>query len=103
MTRLIGLRRLLAVLHARNLEFLRDRATLAWNILLPLALVTALAVIFGGGERPLFKVAVLHPGTSIDTHLHPFLGTHYVEFFSVTEQEPAVRKVARHQIDLLLD
>lgn len=98
-----AIRRLASVLHARNLEFLRDRATLAWNILLPVALVIALAVIFGGPERPLFKVGVLNTGTSIDRQLHPFLTTHYVEFFPARHQADAVRKVARHQMDLLLD
>lgn len=95
--------RLLAVLHARNLEFLRDRATLGWNVLVPVVLVIAMALIFGGPERPLFKVGVLHAGDSIDATLHPFLATHYVEFFTTTNEEDAVKKVARHQMDLLLD
>lgn len=97
------MKRLLAVLHARNLEFLRDRATLAWNIVLPVALVVGLAVIFGGPERPLFKVGVLHEGEEIRASAHPFLSTHYVEFFSARGEADAVRKVSRHQMDLLLD
>ena len=97
------MRRMLAVLHARNLEFLRDRATLAWNLLLPVALVIGLAIIFGGPERPLFKVGVLHASERIDPQGHPFLNTHYVEFFSARDEADAVRKVARHQMDLLLD
>ncbi|HJS21958.1 MAG TPA: ABC transporter permease [Steroidobacteraceae bacterium] len=96
-------RRLLAVLHARNLEFLRDRATLGWNVLLPVVLVIAMGLIFGGPERPLFKVAVLQSGASIETTQHPFLRTHYVEFFKAKSEADAVKKVARHQIDLLLD
>ena len=97
------IRRLFAVLHARNLEFLRDRATLGWNVLLPIALVTALALIFGGTERPLFKVGVLHRGTEIAASMHPFLATRYIEFFTPSDEVDAIRKVGRHQIDLLLD
>lgn len=97
------IRRMLAVWHARNLEFLRDRATLAWNLVLPIALVIGLAIIFGGPERPLFKVGVLHAGESIQQSAHPFLRTHYVEFFSARSEADAVRKVSRHQMDLLLD
>jgi ABC-2 type transport system permease protein len=97
------MRRMLAVLHARNLEFLRDRATLAWNLLLPVALVIGLAIIFGGPERPLFKVGVLHSAERIDPAAHPFLRTHYVGFFTARNETDAVRKVSRHQMDLLLD
>jgi ABC-type multidrug transport system permease subunit len=113
------LRRLLAVMHARNLEFVRDRATFGWNLLLPVALVVALAIIFGGPERPLFKVGVLgadpaalaavapdgpgdQPAATPDAR-HPFLATHYVEFLPARDEQDAVRKVSRHQIDLLLD
>ena len=97
------MRRLFAVLHARNLEFLRDRATLGWNVLLPIALVIALALIFGGAERPLFKVGVLHRGATLETSAHPFLATRYIEFFTPADEADALRKVGRHQIDLLLD
>ncbi len=102
----MNLRRLGAVWHARNLEFLRDRATLFFNLLFPLALVIAFAVIFGGQPRAIFKVDVVAPqGATLDAALHPFLGTRYVDFVRV---EPAgldatIRKVERHQADLLLD
>ncbi len=102
----MNLRRLYAVWHARNLEFLRDRSTLIFNILFPLALVVAFAVIFGRGEQDLLKVGVVAPpGVSIDATLHPFLGTRHVDFYRVDAANlvTAVRKVERHQADLLLD
>lgn len=102
----MSVRRMLAVWHARNLEFLRDRSTLVFNFLFPLALVVAFAVIFGGQPRALFKVDVIAPpGTAVDAGLHPFLATRFVDFVSI---EPGalratVRKVERHQVDLLVD
>ncbi len=99
-------RRLAAVWHARNLEFLRDRSTLVFNFLFPLALVVAFAVIFGGGAQSLFKVGVVAPaGTTLDARLHPFLATSHVDFYVVdaADIDDAVRKVERHQVDLLLD
>jgi ABC-2 type transport system permease protein len=98
--------RLLAVWHARNLEFLRDRSTLIFNFVFPLALVVAFAVIFGGQPRALFKVDVIAPAdAALDAGLHPFVGTRYVDFvrIDVGEIEGAIRKVERHQVDLLLD
>jgi ABC-2 type transport system permease protein len=52
------IRRLLSVFHARNLEFLRDRATLLFTLLLPIMLVIGMGFVFGGPQRPLFKVGV---------------------------------------------
>lgn len=98
--------RLAAVWQARNLEFLRDRSTLIFNFLFPLVLVIAFAVIFGGQSRDLFKIGVvLPPGAALDAGLHPFLGTKYVDFYAVdaAAQQEAIRKVGRHQADLLLD
>ncbi|MGQ0383600.1 MAG: ABC transporter permease [Gammaproteobacteria bacterium] len=102
----MSLRRLAAVWHARNLEFLRDRSTLVFNFLFPLALVVAFAVIFGSQARAVFKVGVLaSPAAALDARLHPFLGTRHVDFYPVEEAEldDAIRKVERHQSDLLVD
>lgn len=102
----MNLRRLLTVWHARNLEFLRDRSTLVFNFLFPLALVVAFAVIFGGQARAVFKVGVLAPpGVELEASLHPFLDTRHVDFYRVAEAglPEAVRKVERHQADLLVD
>ena len=102
----MNFRRLAAVWHARNLEFLRDRATLVFNFLFPLALVVAFALIFGGQPRALFKVDVIAPpGAALDASLHPFLGTRYVDFVRAAsgDLDATIRKVERHQVDLLID
>src|SRR5689334_17820110 len=93
--------RLLAVLHARNLEFLRDRSTLIFTLLLPVMLVIGMGFVFGGPERPLFKVGVLAP--HIDRAAHPFLRERYVEFIALPEEQAALQKVRHQQVDLLVD
>ncbi len=93
--------RLLALWHARNLEFVRDRGSLIFTLVLPLALVVGLSFVFGGPERALFKVGVLTadlPGVE-----HPFLAERYVDFVATSERAAAIRKVSRHQLDLLLE
>jgi ABC-2 type transport system permease protein len=94
------IRRLLAVVHARNLEFLRDRSTLAFTLLLPVVLVIGMSFVFGGPERPLFKVGVL--GVH-DRQAHPFLAERYVEFVDMADQPSALHKLTHQQIDLLVD
>jgi ABC-2 type transport system permease protein len=98
-----SLRRLAAVIRARNLEFLRDWSALGWNLLLPMFLVLGLAFMFSGPEKPLFKVAIMSDVAAPDASQHPFLGTQYIEFFQVTDRARAINKVERHQIDMLLD
>jgi ABC transporter DrrB family efflux protein len=95
------MRRLLSVLHARNLEFLRDRSTLIFTLLLPVLLVIGMGFVFGGPERPLFKVGVLAP--AIDRAAHPFLRERYVEFIPLPQQVQALQKLTHQQVDLLVD
>ena len=95
------MKRLLAVWHARNLEFLRDRPTLLFTLLLPLSVVVGMGFIFGGPPRPLFKVGVL--GTRIDSHANPFLQERYVQFVSVHDMTGGLEEVTHQRIDLLLD
>ncbi|MGH8222341.1 MAG: ABC transporter permease, partial [Woeseiaceae bacterium] len=94
-------RRIWAIFRARNLEFLRDRGTLSWNIVLPVAMVFGLSLIFSG-DRTQYTVGVLQPGEQIDASEHRFLKTRYIEFVPVVTLESGLRKVARHQLDLLV-
>lgn len=95
------IRRLLAVLHARNLEFLRDRGTLVFTLLLPVMVVIGMGFVFGGPPRPLFKVGLL--GGPADRGAHAFLAERYVEFVSEPREREALGKLTHQQIDLLLD
>jgi ABC transporter DrrB family efflux protein len=95
------IRRLLSVLHARNLEFLRDRSTMLFTLALPVALVIGMGFVFSGPERPLFKVGVV--AAHIDPQAHPFLRERYVEFIPEPGEAPALQKLTHQQIDLLVD
>ncbi|MBS0416820.1 MAG: ABC transporter permease [Proteobacteria bacterium] len=95
------MQRLAAVWHARNLEFVRDRATLIFTLILPIALVVGMSFVFGGKERPLFKVGVITQ--AIDRSVNPFLNERYTEFVPISDQAAGLRKVTHQQVDLLLD
>jgi len=95
------MRRMLSVLHARNLEFLRDRGTLLFTIVLPIMVVIGMGFVFGGPARPLFQVGVL--AAHIDKASHPFLRERYVEFIPLPEETAALKKLTHQQIDLLVD
>ena len=46
-------------MHARNMEFLRDRGTLFWNLIFPVFLVFGFAFAFSGRDDSLLKVGVI--------------------------------------------
>ncbi len=125
------MRRLLAVWHARNLEFLRDRGALFFTLILPLSIIIGMAIIFSGPPRPLFKVGVLsahraavslavaaapppplaQPRASHDPGrgscppgrcaADPFLQERYVQFIRVASRSKGVQDVRHQRIDML--
>jgi ABC-2 type transport system permease protein len=95
------MKRLLAVWHARNLEFLRDRPTLLFTLLLPVGVVIGMGFIFGGPPRPLFKVGVL--GAHVRSVENPFLHERYVQFVPIHDEATGLDEVSHQRIDLLLD
>ncbi len=96
------LKRIFAIFRARNLEFVRDRSSLSWNIILPVMLMFGLSFIFGGGDRTQYTVGVLQSGEQLDTGLHRFLDTRYIRFVVINNEEDGFRKISRHQLDLLV-
>ncbi|MDH3692227.1 MAG: ABC transporter permease [Gammaproteobacteria bacterium] len=96
------IRRFLAVLRARNMEFLRDRSSLGWNLLVPALLVLGIAWIFSEDDRALFKVGVLQDAEQINVSAHPFLSTKHIHFFATPDEPDAIHKISRHQMDMLL-
>ena len=96
------LKRIYAVFACRNREFVRDRGSLAWNLILPVALVFGLSFAFDG-QRDEYTVGVLQDGDVIDTAVHPFLETRYIRFVPYSDLDEALQKVERHQLDLVVD
>ncbi len=94
--------RIFSILHARNIEFLRDRSALGWNILLPVLLVLGMGAIFSGDGRAMFKVAVLQQAEVVDLTAHPFLQTRFIDFYAVSDLDDALAKLSRHQMDMLI-
>ena len=97
---LIGLRRFIAILAARNREFLRDRMAISWNLLLPVLIVMGFAFAFTADNDDLFKVGVHGERTESAA---PFFTTRHIQFIDIDALAEAVVKVERHQLDMLVD
>jgi len=98
----MSLQRLLAILSARNLEFWRDRSALSWNIAFPVLIVFGFAFAFTTGGPDLFKVGVLEHAQATPA-MARFMTLEHVQFIPVEQIEPALTKVERHQLDMLVD
>ncbi len=100
-------RRFLAVLKARNREFIRDRAALGWNIIFPILIVAGFAFAFSGKPMDLYKIGVYgaDPVQKLAEaeKTQAFFRTDYIRFIPVSDLAPALTKVERHQLDMLLD
>lgn len=94
------MKRFLAILRARNIEFARDRSALTWNILLPVLLIFGFSFLFSGNQKSSYKVGVFGHGATIS---EAFLKVNYVDFVPVLDLEKAIEKVRHHQLDMLVD
>jgi ABC-2 type transport system permease protein len=92
-------KRFAAVLKARNKEFIRDRASLSWNIVMPILLIAGLAFAFSKPDQNLFSVGYVGQPLTQDS----FFSTRHIEFIPMQDLDQAMVKVERHQIDMLLD
>lgn len=96
------LQRIYAIFSARNREFVRDRGTMAWNLVLPVVLLFGLSFAFSGDGRDQYTVGILQDSEELDASLHPFLQTRFINFVVVSDEPDAFSKIERHQLDLLL-
>jgi ABC-type multidrug transport system permease subunit len=97
------MKRFLAILHARNMEFIRDSSSLGWNIFFPLLLVLGFAAVFSGEPPAMFKVGVIGDPATLTGSDAEFLKTKYIQFIVVDNADAAIDKVGHFQLDMLLD
>ena len=99
-------KRFLALFLTRNKEFMRDRSSLSWNILMPVLIVAGFSLAFTGDISKKFKVAVVNQSTAT-LQSKQFLSLQHIDFYSVQNVDKdisrAINKVQRHQTDLFLD
>lgn len=91
------MRRFLALLHARNIEFIRDKSSLAWNFIFPLLMIAGFAVVFSNDNKTLYKAGLLEGDVA------HFSTVQHVEVISYGDSEAALSKLRHHQLDIVLD
>ncbi len=97
------MKKFLAVLHARNMEFLRDRSALAWNLAMPFLLVIGLAFTFSSNNREIYKIGIVGGLERMHSVAPTLQATRYIEFIPYDDLATAIGKVEHHQMDMLID
>ncbi len=98
------MKRFLAILQARSMEFLRDRSTLGWSVVFPILLVIGFAFVFSGGPKSMFKVGVIgNPAALRPGPASSFFKTKYIQFIPLNDEGKSIEKVQHFQIDMLVD
>lgn len=98
---MFNLKRFYAILVARNLEFMRDYASLGWGLLFPVFIVIGFAFIFNG-QRALYTIGTLGEGTVTATELLG-LDDELIDIAPQADADIALRKIERHGLDLLIE
>lgn len=98
-----------AVFVARNKEFVRDRASLSWNLVFPFLVIFGFSFIFSGDGKDVFKVGVLGEVPSA-TDRAAFYDTRHIQFVVIGTAddeedalEDALHRVSQHRFDLLIE
>lgn len=95
-------KRIYALFVARNLEFFRDRAALAWSVLLPVLIIFVFAYAFTNDNPEKFKVAITDSAT-ISASSQAFQETRFISFIEIRDIDANLSKVERHRVDMVFD
>ena len=101
------LKRLWAILKARNLEFFRDKSAFGWNFIFPFLLVAGFGIIFGGKTYTEYKIGVF-PAKSERVAMaaldipQRFKEMKHLKFIGFQNAAQGLKKLKHHRIDFLL-
>lgn len=91
------MKRMLTLFFARNKEYYRDKSSLVWSFIMPPLIIGVVALAFGSGGQPLFKVGLMGDQVAQDL-FKPGL----VHTVAIDDESYGQSRVAHHQLDMLV-
>jgi len=83
---------------ARNLEFIRDRGSVAWNIAFPVLVIIGMSWVFSGPPQPLLK---WRGGEGPRKNSDRISCDAHVQWVAYEKADEAILKLRRHKLDFL--
>ncbi len=96
------MKRILALLKARNLEFIRDKGALSWNFLFPVLIIIGISFAFNG-DRPLFQIGYFGDELTLKSEFSDIHQWPDIQLIKVDDFDKALLKLEQHQYHLLLN
>lgn len=96
------IKRFWSVAIARAKEFARDKAALSWNFIFPIGVILGFAFVFSGDPPASYKLAYVGAFPA-QTQEQSIGNLKHVQFIEQTDLDLAIKKIERHQLDLLVD
>ena len=101
------LKRLWAMVNARNREFFRDRSSFGWNLFFPFLIVVGFGIIFSEDNSNMYKVGVFpHPDIEINMESlnvpESFRETKHLKFIGFKSKEDGLDKLRKQRVDFLV-
>ncbi len=97
------MRKLLALIHARNLEFYRDRAAMGWTLLFPFIVLAGFAYGYSGKSEPILSIRVSGAGAEQSEVIRSVRDLPGMDYLAVADDESALKKLKRYETDLVID
>ena len=95
------IRQVTTLVWGRSLEFLRDRATLGWNMAFPVLLIVVYVFAFSQ-DTTQFRVAVKSDFDQLGGGVYSFLNTLFIRTVPVQSLDTALAELSRHELDMVL-
>ncbi|MFM2482907.1 ABC transporter permease [Celerinatantimonas sp. YJH-8] len=96
--------RIWAIFHARNLESIRDRSSLTWNLVFPIALLVGFSLFFSGRGNVQYHIGIIDSPAAAATEpgWKALWETPYLSFSHYPDLAQAQSHLVRHQLDLVV-
>jgi ABC transporter DrrB family efflux protein len=89
-----------AIFKARNIEYYRDKGSIAWAFMFPLLIIIGCTVAFSNPDNAVFKIGIYGDNKAYDEL--SILQQPYVKKIVFKDFPTALERIQYHQLDLLL-
>ncbi len=96
------MKKILALVGARNKEFYRDQSAMCWTFLFPLIVLLGFTYGYSGKQDPVLRVEVSPESLVKEEWVEKFKNIPGIQLHGVSDADAGIKRVQRYQTDLLI-